>query len=384
MNIGIIGVGRLGLAYGLVLEQKGFTVIASSYKKEYVDELKLKQTSSTEPGINQALSESKNIVFTTDNHEVINSCDIIYVMVATPSTGQGDYDVSAVHSVADDFINHPSDVTDKILIIGSTVNPDTCNPLQDRLHSRGVHIVYCPTFAAQGSVLNDIQNPHSLLLGTENKLVAKKCQETFLPVCGIDTPVFRVHPTTAEILKLGGNCRATMEISYFNMMSQILIQSGMNQDLNDASKYLNFVKKEANWRHGFGYGGPCYPRDNKALVHYANNIGIDFPLGKVIDNFNNSHIEFLTNYFLQDNKKQLPFYFDYVSYKRGVNMFEESHQLKVCKNLLRTGVTVYIEPSIYLLPVIIQELQQEFPTVEFVSLENLTTQNITVYNVTTY
>ena len=67
MNIGLIGVGRLGLAYALLFEKAGFNVIASSYKKDYVDALTLKQTDSIEPGIAELLQESKNIKFTTDN-----------------------------------------------------------------------------------------------------------------------------------------------------------------------------------------------------------------------------------------------------------------------------------------------------------------------------
>ena len=67
MNIGIIGVGRLGLAYALVFEQKKFTVFASSYKKDYVDNLKLRKTDTPEPGVANMLSTAKNIQFTINN-----------------------------------------------------------------------------------------------------------------------------------------------------------------------------------------------------------------------------------------------------------------------------------------------------------------------------
>jgi hypothetical protein len=78
----------------------------------------------------------------------------------------------------------------------------------------------------------------------------------------------------------------------------------------------------------------------------------------------------------------LPFYFDYVSYKKGVNIFEESHQLKICKKLLESGAKVYIEPSVYLLPIIVKELEQQFlNNVEFVSYKDLAQQGIDVYNV---
>jgi UDPglucose 6-dehydrogenase len=377
MNIGIIGVGRLGLAYALVFEQKKFTVFASSYKKDYVDNLKLRKTDTPEPGVANMLSTAKNIQFTIDNHEIIDNCNFIYVMVATPSTPQGDYDVSAVIDVATDILNHPNDVAGKILVIGSTVNPGTCQIVQDMLASRGVHIVYSPTFVAQGTVLRDIQDPHTLSIGTDNLDVAHQCQEVFKTIIEDNTPIFIMSPTTAEILKLAGNCRATMLISFFNMVGQILLNCNLKKDLAIAAEYLSFVKLGQKYKFGFGYGGPCYPRDNRAFIQYAQGIGMDYPLGELIDNFNHDHIEWLTNYFIKNNSNNLPFYFSYVSYKKGVNIFEESHQLAVCRNLLRNGCTVYIELSEFLLPKIQQDLSNDFTNnVKFVKISDLNKNDV--------
>ena len=96
---------------------------------------------------------------------------------------------------------------------------------------------------------------------------------------------------------------------------------------------------------------------------------------------NQSHVNFLTDFFIKNNVDDLPYYFEYVSYKKGVNMFEESHQLQVCKKLLVNGATVFIEPSKFLLPMIQEDLSKEFSKVNFVSLENLTNQSIPVYKI---
>lgn len=372
MNIGIIGVGKLGLAYALVLEENGFHVFASSYKQEYVENLTKKITDSREPGIAEKLNKSKNIEFTTDNHKVIQNCNVVYVMVATPSTPNGDYDISAVKSVVQDFLNHPGSVDDKILIIGSTVNPGDCIQMQNLVKNRKVHVVYCPTFAAQGTVLLDLQNPHTMSLGTTDKTVAQKCQDIFLKIVQENTSVYIMDPTTAEILKLAGNSRCTMEISFINMVGQILITNGLSKDIETANQYLSFIKKQARFKYGFGYGGPCYPRDNRSFVHYAQKIGMDYPLGRLVDDFNESHIEFITNDLIKNNRDRLPFYFDHISYKKGVAIFEESHQLKVCKNLLNEGYAVYIEMTGFLLPQIIEELSNEFQElVRFVKIDDL-------------
>ena len=115
MNIGIIGVGRLGLCYALVLEQQGFNVVASSYKQDYIDQLKLKQSNSVEPGVADLVART-NIEFTVDNHHVIASCDLLYVMVATPSNERGDYDITAVEQVVNNFLTYSGSVANNLRI----------------------------------------------------------------------------------------------------------------------------------------------------------------------------------------------------------------------------------------------------------------------------
>jgi nucleotide sugar dehydrogenase len=384
MNVGIIGVGKLGLAYALLFEQRGFNVVASSYKEDYVTALQARRTDQIEPGIKEMLESAKNIEFTVDNHQVIDQCDLLYVLVATPSTPQGDYDVKPVWDVVNDIRSHMGNVRDKVLIVGSTCNPGTCVEIQKELDDLGVHVVYCPTFAMQGAVISSILNAHTLSLGTENDQAADRCRDLFSKLITPDTPVYQVHPTTGEILKLAGNCRATMEISFFNMMGQFLINAGMEKDLDTASKYLNLIKATQKFHFGFGFGGPCYPRDNRSFVHYAKSQGMDYPLGEIVDSFNESHVEFLTDYFIKQNSNNLPYYFEYVSYKKGVNIFEESHQLKICRKLLATKAKVYIEPTVFLLPLLIEELKTEFgDRVEFVSKSMLTNQDIVCYDITT-
>lgn len=380
MNIGVIGVGKLGLAYALMLEEKGFNVIASSYKKDYVEQLTSKTLNITEPGITELLNKS-NIEFTVDNHYVIDNCDFIYIMVATPSNPAGDYDVSAVFTVAHDILNHPTSVEGKILVVGSTVNPGTCEQIQEMLKSKGVSVVYSPTFVAQGSVLYDMLHAENLLIGTDNPEVAEQCRKVFSTVSEDDTPVFITSLKTSEILKIAGNCKAILSISYYNMIAKILVDAGVKDELEIANRYLNSTKNNRKVRHGFGFGGPCYPRDNRSFVHYTNKIGSEYRVGSIVDNFNVEYVDFLSKFFLEDNADNLPFYFEYVSYKKGVSIFEESQQLQVCKALLNSGATVYVEDTKFLLPEIKQELKQISDKIEFINVQNLVDQNISFYDI---
>lgn len=372
MNIGIIGVGKLGLAYALVFEEKNFSVFASSYKQDYVENLQAKRLDTTEPGVKEMLDRATNLHFTTDNHEIIDSCDFIYIMVATPSTAAGDYDVTAVIDVAKDLLNHPTDISGKILVIGSTVNPGTTEVIQNMLQDRGVHVVYCPTFVAQGSVLANIVDPHTLSIGTENTEVAEKCKQVFGKIITDDTPIYVFKPLTAEILKMAGNCRATLLISFFNMIGQILLDQNLEQDIQNACMYLNAIKRNNRVKFGFGFGGPCFPRDNRAFVHYARGIGLDYPLGELVDSFNQDHVEWLTDYLISRNEKNLPFYFPYITYKPGVSIVEESHQLRVCKNLLTKGKSVFVETTGFLPPETQDQLSKQFTNqIKFVTIKDI-------------
>lgn len=384
MNIGILGVGKLGLVYALSFERRGLNVFASSYKQDYVESLQQKNTDGiTEPGIAELLENSKNITFTIDNHEVIKNCDIMYVMVATPSLPDHSYDITAVKQVVNDILEHPGTVENKILIVGSTVNPGDTNDIQKTLDARGVQVVYSPTFAAQGTVLRDIENPAGLLLGTTDNATFERCKEVFFNIIPSNTPVYQVHSTSAEILKIALNCYSTMRINYFNMVGQVLINSGLAQDITKANECLSHSdNKKGNLRFGFGYGGPCFPRDNRSFSNYMDKIGMPHQYADLTDQFNQEHINFLTKYFLDSNTEDQDFYFPYISYKPGVKIFEESHQLAVCRNLLSKGANVFVEPTEFVDSEIQNELEKQWgDQIQFVKLSDLEKSGHPLYKI---
>lgn len=373
MNVGVIGVGRLGLAIALIFEKHGHNVQASSYKHEYVENLQQKKLETTEPGVVEMLSTS-NIQFTTDNHQVIDHSDIIYLMVATPSLGDGTYDMSAVWEVVNDIKSFPGDVSGKVFIIACTTNPEVCQAVADDLAPTGIAVAYSPVLVAQGSIQRDFQKPDLVLIGAADQRAADISKELFISVTVPGTPIHVLGLTTAEIVKMALNCWTTMKISFANMIGQIMIKSGQGNEITQALQAVGDSKRcgQVAMQFGFGYGGPCLPRDNRSLYNYAKDIGVDYELGNLVDQFNDGHAEFLASYFWELNNQKLPFYFDHVSYKRGVTFTEESHQLKICKNILKRGGQVIIEPTEYLLEETQQELSAEFSSqVCFEKLEKI-------------
>jgi len=381
MNIGIIGVGKLGLSYALVFEESGFNVFASSYKQEYVELLQNKIVDTVEPGIKDRLQNSKNIIFTTDNYRVITQCEYIYVMVPTPSLPAGNYDISAVETVAKDFLNYEGDVRNRKLIIGCTMNPGDTKRIQNMLTPLGVKVVYSPTFVAQGNVIDRIYNPPGVLFGTEHIDIGKECQKIWSKIQKNNAPLSIVNQTTAEILKLTFNCLMTLRISFYNQIGELAIQSGVAEDLQEIDSAINRFN-DMDLGFGFGFGGPCLPRDNRAMVAYARSIDSDYVFGDIVDKFNNNHSKFLADYLIGENVDENPYYFDYVTYKPGVTITDESQQFECCCKLLELGNTVYVNPSKYLPTEFKKILTEKYQNkVIFKSKDELIEESIDFYEV---
>ena len=357
MKIGVIGAGRLGLCFALLCEQAGYDVIASDVRDNYINSLKKKVVESSEPDVLDLLVTSNNIEFTTSNQAVIEASDVIYTLVATPSTPQGDYDVSSVWNVVEDLKKVPN-VSGKSFVVGCTTNPGDCEEFKYALTEVGVDVFYNPEFIAQGSIIKDLRNADMVLIGGDRN-------ETYDQLCELYNRIQVTLPkisimslTAAELVKLAVNCYLTTKISYANMVGEVMTLAGLGEEINNVLDAIGADSRVGKkyLKYGYGFGGPCLPRDNRAFAAYAKKVGLEYNLGETTDNFNDEHSVFLTNYFCHDNKESLPFYFDYVSYKKGTDILTESQQLRLCQDLLDLGYTVYIND----LSSVLHQLQYDF------------------------
>ena len=344
MKIGVIGAGRLGICFALLCERAGYDVLVSDVREDYVNDLNAKKISTNEPEVEDLLRISKNFRATTNNKEVIEECDLIYTLVATPSLEDGSYDVSAVWDVVEDL----KDVTKKkYFVVGCTTNPGDCDAFQKYL-PRNVHVMYNPEFIAQGSIISDLKQADMVLLGVDPTLedhVVKDIKTLYQKIQTTRAIVSVMSPKSAEITKIAVNCFLTTKISYANMLGDVLHKSGcgdettavlraIGTDSRIGGKYLNY---------GLGYGGPCLPRDNRAFAHFAQKVGLEYNLGYVTDGFNNEHAQTVADYWEEMNKDRKPFYFEYISYKKGTDIITESQQYRLCLDLLDRGFKVYIQ-----------------------------------------
>jgi nucleotide sugar dehydrogenase len=343
MKIGIIGAGRLGLTFALLCEKAGYEVIVSDKREDYVFNLNNNICNTNEPLIQKMLFEVSKFSATTDNLEIIKTCDVIFTFVATPSTTDGSYDTSAVFEVANDFFEASKQdisVFNKKLIVGCTTNPGDVEQVQKRLSMFSMQVAYNPEFIAQGEIVKGLEESDIVLIGTEYQELANELISIYTKIQTTPVNAHVMSCKAAEITKIGINCFLTTKISYANMMGDILTKSNLSNEIDSVLKAIGGDSRVGNkyMKYGFGFGGPCLPRDNRALGHYAKELGMELNLPFTVDEFNKEHASFLKDFFMKQNPdKTIPFVMNYITYKRGTDILEESQQFKLCLDLLNEG-----------------------------------------------
>jgi UDP-glucose 6-dehydrogenase len=191
--------------------------------------------------------------------------------------------------------------------------------------------------------------------------------------------------TAAELVKIATNCFLTTKISYANMLGEVMIRSGLDNDVDKALAAVGADSRIGSkyMRYGYGYGGPCLPRDNRAFAHHARSVGLEFPLGDIVDDFNHSHSDFLADWLDLQNTKSLPFYLPSIMYKPGTDILEESQQLQVCIKLLEKGRTVFVQQNNLIPTEMISDLNRKFGSrIQFERKTDLLDQGIEFFEVT--
>jgi nucleotide sugar dehydrogenase len=383
MEIGVIGIGKLGLSFALLLEKAKFNVFGSDVSQEYCDMINNKTLISFEPGINELLKNSENLTVSCDNLKVIEKSEIIFTFVQTPSNEDGGYNHSNIESIINDFnilYKNGVNLTDKIFVIGCTTMPNYVDTVYNRLKNYGVHVCYNPEFIAQGEIIKGLELSDMVLIGSSSVYATNKLKDIYEKIMLI-TPKFNVMSNTAaEITKISINCFLTTKISFANMIGEICLKSNIGEEI---SLILNAIGDDSRvgnkyLKFGYGFGGPCLPRDNRALGKHMENIKLKINLPYEVDKFNYNHNNFLYNRLIEQNTDiNTPFIFNTVSYKKGIDIITESQQLKLAETLLNNGYRVIIVDIPRVLNMIEKDLKSKYGEKVTLSSEN----NHTGYNI---
>ena len=342
-DISVIGLGKLGLCFALTLERAGYQVLGVDVDARHVDAINNRAVKSHEPGVSEALERSSNITATLDLDRAVTFSESLYVIVATPSLADGGYDHSQVDGLVDRLIQMGEQPVTRHLVICCTTMPGYSESAQARLEPYNYEVSYNPEFIAQGTILRDQRAPDMVLIGQSSSEAGDRIQQHYEDMTDSSPTFCRMTRTEAEITKISLNCFLTTEISFANMIGDICVRAGADPDTVLGAVAADSRVSPKNLGFGHGYGGPCFPRDNRALAHYARTVGVEALISEASDQMNDAHARHLFEDHLRRHPdKTEPVRFDSVTYKPESTMLVESQQLRLAEMLARAGYRVVI------------------------------------------
>lgn len=356
-KITIIGVGRLGLCNALILESKGFDVLGVDVSYEYVSLLNRRDFVSPEPFVTKYLVGSESFKCTTDLDEGLRFSDVIFIFVDTTTKGGNGYDHSKLSGILSEI--NKRRVNNKYIVIGCTVTPGYIQRIGRHLlrDSVGCTLNYNPEFIAQGNIISGLLNPDFVLIGEDSKEAGNVIESIYREVLDEKVPICRMSTESAEICKISLNCFITMKIAYANMIGDIC-DNTKGAKKEDVLSTIGLDKRVGSkcLKPGWGFGGPCFPRDNRALGDYSKSININPILPSAIDETNKQHADIQTISLLNVDIDR--YIFEDVTYKEGcpVPIIEESQKLRVARLLVLEGKEVLIRDR----KDVISEVEKEY------------------------
>lgn len=276
MNIAIVGTGYVGLVSGTCFAEMGAHVTCVDVDAQKIQKLKDGIMPIYEPGLEELVKRNvgfERLKFTTDLTEVLDDVEVVFSAVGTPPDEDGSADLKYVLAVARQFGQHINKYT--ILVTKSTVPVGTAKKvkvaIQEELDKRGVDVPFDvasnPEFLKEGAAIKDFMSPDRVVVGTESEKAKEVMTRLYRPLMLQNFRVIFMDIPSAEMTKYAANAMLATRISFMNDIANLCervganvdnVRRGIGTDTRIGSKFLYA---------GCGYGGSCFPKDVKALVH---------------------------------------------------------------------------------------------------------------------
>lgn len=276
MNIAIIGTGYVGLVSGTCFAEMGATVTCVDIDANKINKLKKGEMPIYEPGLEELVKRNVSygrLSFTTDLTEVLNDVEVVFSAVGTPPDEDGSADLKYVLAVARQFGQNINKYT--ILVTKSTVPVGTAckvkGVIQEELDKRGMQVPFDvasnPEFLKEGAAIKDFMSPDRVIVGIESKKAEEVMTKLYQPFLLQNFRVLFMDIPSAEMTKYAANAMLATRISFMNDIANLCervganvdqVRRGIGTDVRIGPKFLYA---------GCGYGGSCFPKDVKALIH---------------------------------------------------------------------------------------------------------------------
>ena len=287
MNIGFLGLGKLGLPVSLAVEDKGHNVFGYDISRQTIEDIKNKKIRYREEWVDKFLPNSNLEIVNID--DLVQKSEIIFVPIQTPHDPayEGvtripdkriDFDYSYLKSgIKDLSYAIEKNNEDKVVIIISTVLPGTIRNEIKPLLGPHTKLCYNPFFIAMGSTIRDFLYPEFILFGVDDEKAASKAQNFYKTIC--DSPFYKTTIENAELIKVSYNTMISTKISFVNTIMEACHYLP-NTNIDDVTNGLKLATRRlisgAYLSGGMGDGGGCHPRDNIALSHLSQKLNLSY------------------------------------------------------------------------------------------------------------
>ena len=317
-KVSVVGLGKLGLGLAFCFADAGIETLGVDVDESLVNAINNGRTPVIEPQYDEYLAKtSDRFRVTTSHRDAIEKTDVTFILVATPSIGDGRfsnrYVKSALKSLAEAF--GKSKKQRHLFVISSTVVPGSTEktfiPIIEQHSGRklGVDFDVCfdPDFVALGTVIKDFQHPDLVIIGETSSDAGERVATLHRTMCKNDPPIHRMSLISAEVAKVSLNAYITMKISFANTVANLCEQiPGTDVDAITTSIGGDKRISPHYLRGGLAFGGTCFPRDTRAFMTISRQYGIDPVLIAAVEEVNvrqNSHLAQLVARQLTEEKK---------------------------------------------------------------------------------
>lgn len=352
-EISIIGLGKVGLPMLAAFASRGFKVIGVDINSDFVRLIKEGKPPFFETNLAEYLQKNKARISIAQNYEeaILNS-DITFIIVPTPSNQDGNFSLQYVIEAGKkigEVLRKKRDF--HLVVLTSTVTPGSTEnellPILEKYSEKkcgfDFGLCYNPEFIALGSVIYDLLNPDFVLIGESDKKSGDILEKFYKNFCQNNPPIKRMNIINAEITKIALNTYVTTKISYANMLAELcekipggnidIVTDALGCDKRIGHKYL---------KGALGYMGPCFPRDNRALIYTAKKFGISLPIVEATDKINKYQVPRIKEKILKLLPQGGKVSILGLSYKPNTDVIEESQPVELAKILSGNGFLIKV------------------------------------------
>jgi UDPglucose 6-dehydrogenase len=290
VRIAVIGTGYVGLVQGTCLAESGNDVVCIDKIAAKINGLMQGIIPIYEPGLSELVHRNQRdgrLTFTTNLIDGIAEAEIIFIAVGTPQGERGGADLAGVWNVGDQIARALH--TPKIVVIKSTVPVGTNAELARRMSGATkvpFEVASNPEFLKEGAAIDDFNKPDRVVVGVRTPKVAEQLHSLYAPFLRTDRPFLVMSPESAEMTKYVANCLLATKISFINEMANLC--EAYAADINDVRRGIGHDQRIGfHFLHpGVGYGGSCFPKDIRAVIHMAQTQGLPARMLEAVDAVN--------------------------------------------------------------------------------------------------